>query len=222
MLECYGVYLDSLKMLIFYIHVLYFLLLNGFFLSYRHFLVVLVRSKTAQDHLEWCGLVESKVRHLVGNLEHNEHISLAHVNPRKFECSKQQLNTTGLCAMWFIGIEFKKMENLNVNLTENLQNFTHSVYKHANAINLRKDGMDIDVRHLRRKQLSTYLDKDILNRERKSMSANVTKKITKTISSPATSAAGNIKRTSSEATTQPHQSDSAQAIKRQRTNLLFF
>lgn len=191
-----------------------------YFFSYRHFLVVLVSSNTAEDHLEWCGLVESKVRYLVGNLERNEHISLAHVNPRKFKFSKQQTNTTGLCAMWFIGIEFKKIENLNVNLTENIQNFTYSVYKHATVTGLHKEGMNIEVRHLRRKQLNTYLDKDILNRERRSMNANVTTTITKTTSTliSAASAAGNKKRASGKTTAQLHRSESAQTIKRQRTN----
>lgn len=180
--------------------------------------MVLVSAKTAEEHLEWCGLVESKVRYLVGNLERNEHISLAHVNAKKFECTKPQASTTGLCAMWFIGIEFKKMDNLNVNLTEDIQSFTYSVYKHATAINLQKEGMDIQVQYLRRKQLNTYLDKDILSRERKRMDANGTATITKTMSTPAASASSNKKRTFTETTTQLHRSESAPAIKRQRKN----
>lgn len=37
-----------------------------FFQKYRHFIVLLVSAETPEDHLEWCGLVESKVRLLVG------------------------------------------------------------------------------------------------------------------------------------------------------------
>lgn len=123
----------------------------SFFFQYRHFIVLLVCSQTAEDHLEWCGLVESKVRYLIGNLERNEHISLAHVNPKCFEkchqakpvasnaSDEEQLRLSGesqkpFCSMWFIGLDFKKTENLNVDLTESIQTFTNSVHKHAVSI----------------------------------------------------------------------------------------
>uniref|UniRef100_A0A1A9UZE6 Poly(A) polymerase n=1 Tax=Glossina austeni TaxID=7395 RepID=A0A1A9UZE6_GLOAU len=70
----------------------------SFFYKYRHFIVLLVNSQTADDHLEWCGLVESKVN-----------------------------------------------------------------------IKMLKEGMSIEARHVKRKQLSQYLDGDFLKRERKSM-----------------------------------------------------
>lgn len=157
---------------------------------YRHFLVLLVTSLSAADHLEWCGFVESKVRYLVSNLERNQYISLAHVNPRCFErATAQQPPTanaadksiddssateaaTTFCSMWFIGLEFRKMDNLNVDLTENIQNFTNLVHKHTSSISFHKPGMDFEVRHVRRKQLNTYLDKDILNVERKKRDVN--------------------------------------------------
>lgn len=144
--------------------------------------MLLVSSQTAEDHLEWCGLVESKVRYLVGNLERNPFINLAHVNPRCFDRTKQcvigdggvtdandKLVTAPCCSMWFIGMEFKRTENLNVDLTDSIQSFTNLVYKHAMSINLQKDGMEIEARHLRRKQLSNYVDKELLNRDRKSL-----------------------------------------------------
>lgn len=188
------------------------------FYRYRHFLVLLVSSQTAEDHLEWCGLVESKVRYLVGNLERNQHISLAHVNPKCFDRSKHmmlnsavtdatdKLITAPFCSMWFIGMEFKKTENLNVDLTESIQNFTNLVHKHATSISLQKVGMEIEVRHVRRKQLTTYLEKDILNRERKSMdlATNV-------------SSLANKKRLSTDVAPQQNQ-ENDQSTKRQRTN----
>lgn len=155
-----------------------------FFYKYRHFLVLLVFSQTADDHLEWCGLVESKIRYLVGNLERNQHISLAHVNPKCFERPKgvsvanvnaieanDKFYTAEFCSMWFIGMDFKKSENLNVDLTDNIHNFTNLVYRHATSNHLQKEGMEIEVKHVRRKQLSTFLDKDTLDRERKSVDA---------------------------------------------------
>lgn len=40
----------------------------NFFSKYKHYIVLLARSSTAEDQLEWCGLVESKIRHLIGNV----------------------------------------------------------------------------------------------------------------------------------------------------------
>lgn len=126
--------------------------------------MLLVNSQTADDHLEWCGLVESKIRLLIGNLERNQHISLAHVNPKCFEHKKGNTNNTNnnnnnnntscsqnssgneedktqqttstvtsspFCSMWFIGLEFERTENLNVDLTESIQNFTEHVIQHG-------------------------------------------------------------------------------------------
>jgi poly(A) polymerase Pap1 len=35
------------------------------------------------------------------------------------------------CSMWFIGLEFERSANLNVDLTVSIQSFTDSVHKHA-------------------------------------------------------------------------------------------
>lgn len=130
----------------------------NFFTKYRHFIVLLVSSSTADDHLEWCGLIESKIRILIGNLERNQHINLAHVNPKCFDkstgSSKDKTNNIltndnnknsetsndniedlqsepNFCSMWFIGLEFERSANLNVDLTVSIQSFTDSVHKHA-------------------------------------------------------------------------------------------
>ncbi|XP_022230285.2 poly(A) polymerase beta [Drosophila obscura] len=168
----------------------------SFFYRYRHFIVLLVNSQTADDHLEWCGLVESKVRLLIGNLERNPHIALAHVNPKGFELKKGEsannsqnnsgneddlkqpppnqatLTSAPFCSMWFIGLEFERSENLNVDLTESIQNFTEHVIMHGVNIKMLKEGMAIDARHVKRKQLTLYLDADFLKRERKSMESH--------------------------------------------------
>lgn len=131
-------------------------------------------SDNTDDHLEWCGLVESKIRYLIQNLERNLHINLAHVNPKCFEQQEQNQKDDGgeggkttLCSLWFIGLEFERSENLNVDLTESIQNFTDAVHKHAVHIKVLKDGMKIEARHVRRKQLNQYLDPNLLKRERK-------------------------------------------------------
>ncbi|RCN43233.1 Poly(A) polymerase central domain protein [Ancylostoma caninum] len=52
----------------------------NFFTRYKHFI-----SKNEEDHLIFCGFVESKIRHLIGALERNQGISLAHINPRQYK-----------------------------------------------------------------------------------------------------------------------------------------
>ncbi|XP_067628099.1 poly(A) polymerase type 3 [Eurosta solidaginis] len=165
----------------------------SFFYKYRHFIVLLVTSQNGDDQLEWCGLVESKIRLLVGNLERNQHIALAHVNPTCFDYKKTAvvgthnnsandddknqssgggstpISSSNFCSMWFIGLEFERTENLNVDLTESIQNFTEHVIQHGVNIKMLKDGMNIEARHVKRKALSQYLDTDFLKRERKSM-----------------------------------------------------
>lgn len=149
----------------------------NFFFKYRHFIVLLVMSNTAEDHVEWCGLVESKIRFLILNLERNPHINLAHVNPKCFE-PQQHLNISEtmdsndkqdskFCSMWFIGLDFMRLDNLNIDLTDNIQSFTDSVHKHAVHSKVLKDGMKIEARHVRRKQLGSYLESSILRRDKK-------------------------------------------------------
>ncbi|XP_077302896.1 poly(A) polymerase hiiragi [Arctopsyche grandis] len=201
-----------------------------FFMRYRHFIVFLVCSNTAEDQLEWCGLVTSKLRILIGNLERNQHIMIAHINPEMYNCvppnnpsgyptavsageiidvdavtstttettdgttppeaadanaasTPQTTNSTTTptatptntppelspcCSMWFIGLAFQKTENLNVDLRYDINNFTESVSRHAVQIKRFKEGMTIEARHVKRKQLGQYLPPSLLKRERKS------------------------------------------------------
>nr|CAD7586327.1 unnamed protein product [Timema genevievae] len=135
------------------------------FSKYKHFIVLLASSTSAEDHLEWCGLIESKVRHLIGNLERNQHITLAHVNPECFPPLEPESDK--FCTMWFIGLVFAKTENLNVDLTYDIQSFTDSVHRQAALIKMLKDGMKIEARHVKRKQLHNYLPLPIIKKEKK-------------------------------------------------------
>ncbi|XP_015420636.1 PREDICTED: uncharacterized protein LOC102762072 [Myotis davidii] len=60
----------------------------SFFQKYKHYIVLLASAPTEKQRLEWVGLVESKIRILVGSLEKNEFITLAHVNPQSFPAPK--------------------------------------------------------------------------------------------------------------------------------------
>ncbi|KFQ27449.1 Poly(A) polymerase gamma, partial [Mesitornis unicolor] len=99
----------------------------NFFKKYRHYIMLTTSASTEKHHLEWNGLVESKIRVLVANLERNDFITIAHVNPQSFPGHKELHKQNGHVSMWFIGTEFKKAENVekfNVDLTPVIQSFT--------------------------------------------------------------------------------------------------
>uniref|UniRef100_A0A0A9X053 Poly(A) polymerase n=1 Tax=Lygus hesperus TaxID=30085 RepID=A0A0A9X053_LYGHE len=176
-----------------------------FFTKYKHFIVLIASSAGPDEHLEWCGLIESKVRHLVGNLERNQHILLAHVNPECYAAPPSPDQTSvPPTSMWFIGLVFKKLENPNVDLTYDIQSFTTSVHRQAVQSKMIKETMKIEARHVKRKQLSAYLPAAILKREKKiSLQRNSSSPVLKNGSSPSSGGSGEQprKRTSSESST---------------------
>uniref|UniRef100_A0A671P3D9 polynucleotide adenylyltransferase n=1 Tax=Sinocyclocheilus anshuiensis TaxID=1608454 RepID=A0A671P3D9_9TELE len=142
----------------------------NFFQKYKHYIVLTASASTEENHLEWIGLVESKIRVLVGNLERNEYITLAHVNPQSFPGSKENHNENEFVSMWFIGISFKKLDNsdcVNIDLTYDIQSFTDTVYRQASNINMLKDGMTIEATHVKKKQLHHYLPPELVQRKKK-------------------------------------------------------
>uniref|UniRef100_A0A8D3AY80 polynucleotide adenylyltransferase n=1 Tax=Scophthalmus maximus TaxID=52904 RepID=A0A8D3AY80_SCOMX len=142
----------------------------NFFQKYKHYIVLTASASTEENHLEWIGLVESKIRVLVGNLERNEYITLAHVNPQSFPGSKENRNENDFVSMWFIGIIFKKVENaesVNIDLTYDIQSFTDTVYRQANNINMLKDGMKIEATHVKKKQLHQYLPPEVVQKKKR-------------------------------------------------------
>ncbi|KAJ8341204.1 hypothetical protein SKAU_G00334950 [Synaphobranchus kaupii] len=142
----------------------------NFFQKYKHYIVLLASAPTEKQHLEWVGLVESKIRILVGNLEKNEFITLAHVNPQSFPGPKEDVEKQEFNTMWVIGIVFKKMEgseNLNVDLTYDIQSFTDTVYRQAISSKMFEPDMKITAMHVRRKQLHQLLPNLVIQKRRK-------------------------------------------------------
>ncbi|KAM9435059.1 poly(A) polymerase alpha isoform 2-T2 [Clarias gariepinus] len=142
----------------------------NFFQKYKHYIVLLASAPSEKQHLEWVGLVESKIRILVGSLEKNEFITLAHVNPQSFPGPKEGNKTPEFSTMWVIGIEFKKMEGselLNVDLTFDIQSFTDTVYRQAISSKMFEADMKITAMHVKRKQLHQLLPDLVIPKRRK-------------------------------------------------------
>ncbi|XP_056118602.1 poly(A) polymerase alpha isoform X1 [Rhinichthys klamathensis goyatoka] len=148
----------------------------NFFQKYKHYIVLLASAQTEKQHLEWVGLVESKIRILVGNLEKNEFITLAHVNPQSFPGLKEGADKEEFSTMWVIGIVFKKMEgkseNLNVDLTFDIQSFTDTVYRQAITSKMFEQDMKITAMHVKRKQLHQLLPKVAIQRGKRKHSSD--------------------------------------------------
>ncbi|XP_062857805.1 poly(A) polymerase alpha [Trichomycterus rosablanca] len=142
----------------------------NFFQKYKHYIVLLASASTEKQHLEWVGLVESKIRILVGNLEKNEFITLAHVNPQSYPGPKTGADKEVFCTMWVIGISFKKMEgseHLNVDLTLDIQSFTDTVYRQAISSKMFEPDRKITAMHVKRKQLHQLLPDLVVLKKRK-------------------------------------------------------
>lgn len=75
--------------------------------------------------------------------------------------------------MWFIGLEFAKSEHLNLDLTIDIQNFIETVNKHAININMLKEGMSLEAKSVKRRQLTQFLSMSIIKRERKTSTNKV-------------------------------------------------
>ncbi|XP_064623945.1 poly(A) polymerase type 3-like [Lineus longissimus] len=134
---------------------------TNFFQKYHHYIIVLSKAENEEQHLEWVGLVESKVRLLIGNLERNPYIKLAHVLPTSF--GPMPDSETKYLTKWFIGLQFQKLVNVNIDLTYDIQSFTDTVHRQAQMIGMWKEGMKIEIKHVKRKQLDQYLPQSVIN-----------------------------------------------------------
>ncbi|XP_023411710.1 LOW QUALITY PROTEIN: poly(A) polymerase beta [Loxodonta africana] len=141
----------------------------NFFQKYKHYIVLLASAPTEKQHLEWVGLVESKIRILVGSLEKNEFITLAHVNPQSFPSPKENPDKDEFRTMWVIGLVLKKPENsetLSIDLTYDIQSFTDTVYRQAINSKMFEMDMKIDAVHLRRRELYQLLPNHVLQKKK--------------------------------------------------------
>lgn len=119
---------------------------RNFFQRYKHFIVLIASTPIKDQYMDWVRLVESKIRHLILNLEKNQYISLVHVSPQGYEQVKETKDPefeekeeeeangnessgeanliTIYSTLWFIGIELKpNNEVVDLNLTDTILTF---------------------------------------------------------------------------------------------------
>ncbi|XP_068729680.1 poly(A) polymerase type 3-like isoform X5 [Montipora capricornis] len=140
----------------------------NFFSKYRHYIVLSALSNCEEDHREWIGLVESKIRLLTSNLENTPFLSLAHVHPQSFP--PLEPDKSAQITRWFIGLHFEKKgaENVKIDLTGAIQMFTNTVHRQALTDKMFKEGMKAEAKHVNKKQLSEYLPSSVLKQKKRS------------------------------------------------------
>jgi len=155
----------------------------NFFLKYRHYIVLEASSATEADQIQWYGHVESKVRHLVGNLERDA-LELAHVWPKTYPSLEEGKEKT--TCYWFIGLVIKATPptpaageapanpQINLDLTTPIRAFCELVMRSAITNQMWKEGMCVEAFYKKRKQLNDYLpleERQKLKPERKSVNS---------------------------------------------------
>ncbi|XP_005097913.1 poly(A) polymerase beta [Aplysia californica] len=142
---------------------------SDFFHKYRHYIVVKASAEEEPHYLEWKGYVESKIRLLVGNLERNPSMKLAHIMPYSYGPISESEGQY-MCK-WFIGLSFglvtqSSQPGANVDLTYDIQSFSDIVHKQAMHINLYKEGMKVEIQYVKKKHLQQFVTPQILNQGR--------------------------------------------------------
>ncbi|KAK6013412.1 Poly(A) polymerase predicted RNA binding domain protein, partial [Ostertagia ostertagi] len=127
----------------------------NFFTRYKHFICELFSefifgtltcaARTEEDHLIFCGFVESKIRHLIGALERNQGISLAHINPRQYKPLPTAVPSirNPVCTLWFIGLEFDRAMAKAFDLTVEISQFHHIIVTTGIKMKNYNDGMKV-------------------------------------------------------------------------------
>ncbi|XP_069559155.1 poly(A) polymerase type 3-like [Brachyistius frenatus] len=123
---------------------------TDFFDKYQHYVILEASYTTEEQHLKWVGLVESKIRLLVGILERNVHVALAHVNPKSLPGPWKANKKDGKSTMWIIGLVFNTEESnkQKIDLTCSLQSFTSTIYSLAESCKIYEEGMTISAKYM--------------------------------------------------------------------------
>uniref|UniRef100_A0A6A7FS07 Poly(A) polymerase n=1 Tax=Hirondellea gigas TaxID=1518452 RepID=A0A6A7FS07_9CRUS len=144
----------------------------NFFTKYKHYLVTIACANSPEDHLEWYGLVESKIRHLISSLEHNPSISTVHISPTGMSTIDPEYKDTPH-TVWFLGVDFNKQHNANIDLTSDINKFVEVVYKHSTSNKAYKDGMEVNCKYVKRKQLTQYLSQETMAKYKSKYNSNI-------------------------------------------------
>ncbi|CAK8692563.1 unnamed protein product [Clavelina lepadiformis] len=138
----------------------------NFFNEYKHFIVLTASAETEEHFNLWTGLVESKIRILVGYLERNDYILIAHINQKSysqhFSTMIENVERTNFVTRWFLGLRFiKDLFSTNINLTHDIQAFTDTLHRQAHTSKVYKEDMKVEATYARRSRLAPFLPEEV-------------------------------------------------------------
>ena len=68
--------------------------------------------------LQWSGLVESKIRVLIGQLENNEAFQSVHIHPQSYDApptmEEQDKEGSSVGNIWFVGLDLKMSGEISI------------------------------------------------------------------------------------------------------------
>ncbi|TKR60190.1 hypothetical protein L596_027478 [Steinernema carpocapsae] len=151
----------------------------NFFSRYKHFIALVCSARTKEDHLVYCGLVESKIRFLVAALERSAAVNMVHVNPKQYEPLRPlqvPADEDVTATVWFVGLDLNKQLKKNIDLAKEIQIFGDNVYR-ATALNsaMYNDDMKVHPSYVRKADLEKWLSKENLEKGRKVVAAKKTR-----------------------------------------------
>ncbi|KAL5271851.1 hypothetical protein ACHWQZ_G000153 [Mnemiopsis leidyi] len=142
---------------------------SDFFHRYKHYIIIQAMGGDNQEHLEWSGLVESKIRILIEKLETCLNIKCAHINPIGY--SHVDKETHPYCTQWVLGLGIKKPvdpeQTVILDLTESVERFVNIVYQRAASNSKVSRSIQVKTRHVKKYELSKYISSDILEQGRR-------------------------------------------------------
>ncbi|XP_050444385.1 poly(A) polymerase type 3-like [Adelges cooleyi] len=155
---------------------------SKFFTKYKYFLSIVVHANTEEELVEWRGFVESKLRHLSTSLEFSKIVLRSHINPDTFTPPSSSSRTSH-ASMWFVGLDVSRAKSqqddesvdgfVQLDLTNHIRAFCMQVKKKSQSTF--RPGMDIEVNHLKRKELKNYVPEEL--RREKQISSTVGSKL---------------------------------------------
>ncbi|VVC25693.1 Poly(A) polymerase,Poly(A) polymerase, RNA-binding domain,Nucleotidyltransferase, class I, C-terminal- [Cinara cedri] len=134
---------------------------SKFFTKYKYFLSIIVLAKCDEDLFEWRGFVKSKLRFLPVFLERDACVRKSHLNPDQFVLPAE-MSQGKPSSVWFIGLETTKCngKNANLDLSTHIRDFCLLLIRTRTKA---RDGMEIQVNHLKQKDLKDYVPNELNN-----------------------------------------------------------
>ena len=88
------------------------------YINFRHYVVICAMAANSKQLLQWSGLVESKIRVLIGQLESNEAFQSVHIYPRSYDAphttEEQDGEGSSVGSIWFVGLDLKKSGEISI------------------------------------------------------------------------------------------------------------